>query len=140
MRYGIGGFYQFEPEGAPVAPSATLVMTYQDEDVVGIAESELAVYRESKETHEFKFIGGVVDSMSNTVTTYMDTLALYTLAPRLPSGQIKLTATPTTLSADDVSISIIVSDTLWNNDGTLVADGTEFTVFADAGFNPYSMS
>ena len=134
MSYGVGGFYQFEPHGLALQLPATFVMTYQDEDVVNINESELAMYRELKDTHEFKFIGGIVDTVANTVTAQIDTLGLFTLAPRLPSGTIELIPLPDVLPADSASVSTITSDTLRNNDGSLVDDGTLYTVSSNAGF------
>jgi hypothetical protein len=92
------------------------------------------MYRELKDKHEFKFIGGLVDTVANTVTAQIDTLGLFTLAPRLPSGTIELIPLPGTLPADSASVSTITSDTLRNNDGSLVGDGTLYTVSANAGF------
>jgi hypothetical protein len=134
MSYGIGGFYQFEPYGLGLNAPATFVMTYQNEDVVGIDESDLAMYREIKATHEFEFVGGVVDTLHNTVTALVDSLGLFTLAPRLPAGDIILIPTPSVIPSDGISTALITSDTLRNNDGSKVGNGVPYTVSANSGF------
>jgi len=46
MRYGIGGFYELQPEGTGLQGQTTLTIHYSEEELDGIEEEELAVYWE----------------------------------------------------------------------------------------------
>ena len=133
MSYGIGGFHQLEPEGTALLDTVSLKLVYPDSEVVGIDESELAVYYEDKINHRFVYVGGDVDIEANTVTAPITDLRMYTLAPRLPFGSIILSSSADEIPADGISLVTIQSDTLRNNDGSLVADGTQYTVTTTNG-------
>ncbi len=133
MRYGIGGFHQLEPDRTPLSGQAILTLSYPDSEVVDLDESGLAVYQEDKANHRFIYQGGVVDVDSNTVTVPISSLGTYTLAPRLPFGTIMMTATPSTIPADGTSSTTIQTDLLHSNDGTLVPDGSLYSVSSTNG-------
>jgi hypothetical protein len=133
LDYGIGGFYQLMPQGEVLLSPAELTIAYQDEEVTGIDEGTLAVYTYDQATGEWLLVGGTVDAATNTVTARISVLGVYTLAPRIPSGSFGLIPEGTTVPADGVSTVAVVSDTIRNNDGTVVADGTLVTVSSTSG-------
>ena len=128
MTYGYGGFYQFEPFNLIFDSTATLTMRFLEAEIEGFSETELAMYREDKSTQSWIFIGGTVDTISNTVTAPIDQLGTYTLAPRLPFGSFGLYPNPKVILADSQSTCFVVSDTILNNDGSVINDGMQFTV------------
>jgi hypothetical protein len=133
MQYGYGGFYQFEPVNSMLADSAFLTMRYLQSEVEEFGETELAMYRENKTLATWEFVGGLVDTVNNTVTALIDRLGTFTLAPRLPSGSILLQVFPDSIPADGISELNVVSETIHNNDGTVVSDNAEFTLISDGG-------
>jgi hypothetical protein len=133
MDYGYGGFYQFEPFGLPLEDTTYLIMPYLQSEIEGFSESELAMYREDKANQSWIFVGGTIDTITNTVTAKIDQLGTYSLAPRIPYGAIELDPSPTSIPADGISTSIVTSDTIRNNDGSVVQDSMEFNVFANGG-------
>jgi len=133
MHYGYGGFYQFEPIGVTLEDTAILTIRYLDEEIEGFDESELAMYLEDKNSLSWIFIGGTIDTNNNTVTSEIDILGTYTLAPRLPYGNIGLNPTTDSIPADGLSSVMIYSDTIFNNDSTIIADSTEITIEAQHG-------
>jgi hypothetical protein len=128
MTYGIGGFHQFEPLNTALLDSMTLTLTYDESEIVGFDEQDLAVYYEDKGNHRFVYVGGVVNPDSNWVTVEVDTLLMYTLAPKLPFGDIELVAAQDTLAADGVASTVVTTTPMLNNDGSVVVDGALFTV------------
>jgi|GEM_PF-968826 len=133
MTYGYGGFYQFEPYGLELEDSAWLTMKYLQSEIEDFDEAELSMYVEDKLSQSWLLVGGEVDILSNSVTALISKLGTYTLAPRLPFGEIGLIPSPEIIPADSQSTTMIVSDTIRNNDGTVVIDGTEFNVIANGG-------
>ncbi|MFH1891574.1 MAG: SBBP repeat-containing protein [Candidatus Zixiibacteriota bacterium] len=133
MTYGYGGFYQFEPYDLGLEDSAWLTMKYLQSEIEGFDESELSMYLEDKPSNSWLLVGGDVDTLSNHVTALINQLGTYTLAPRLPFGEIGLIPSSQIIPADSQSTTVIVSDTIRNNDGTAVIDGTVFNVIADGG-------
>jgi hypothetical protein len=131
MDYGVGGFYQFEPHRMGLMAPCSLTIVYPDSDIVGLDEGSLRMYREDPESNNWEFVGGVIDTAANAVTAHVDTLWTYTLAPRMPAGGFSLIPFPDSMPADGVSLALVSSDTIFNNDSTVVADGTLFTVWAD---------
>lgn len=131
MRFGIGGFYQFEPLNTQLLDSSFLVIPYSEEELNGINENQLAMYYEDKENHSWRYIGGTIDTVLNRVTAKIDGLHLFTLAPRMPSQSFGLVPDVQQIVADSSSIANVISTNIFNNDSTLVADGTIFTVTSD---------
>ena len=133
MRYGVGGFYQFEPINTTLLDTCYFTIVYPDSDVVEIDESTLGLYKEDKENHSWIFMGGVLDTLNNMVTAPVMELALYTLAPRMPLGEFGLNANPDSIYADSISTTIITSEIINYNNQTPVVDGELFTVNTEAG-------
>ena len=133
MRYGVGGFYQFEPLNTTLLETCYFRIVYPDSDVVEIDESTLGMYKEDKENHTWIFMGGVLDTLNNSVTAPVTELALYTLAPRMPLGEFGLNANPDSIYADSISTTIVISDVINYNNQTPVVDGELFTVNTEAG-------
>lgn len=133
MKYGVGGFYQFEPLGTGLLDSVSLTIAYMDSEVVDIDESSLQMYWEDKDNHEWILVGGVVDTANNTVTAVIPALQVYTLAPTLPKGRFSLLPDPPAIPADSSTVCTVTSETIYNNDGSIVDDGAMFTVSSSAG-------
>ncbi|MDD4309489.1 MAG: fibronectin type III domain-containing protein, partial [Candidatus Cloacimonetes bacterium] len=132
MHYGIGGFYRFEANspGWNVAPPLTI--KYLDSELAGINESTLKMYWED-ETGNWHLVPSTAVPDSNLVRANIPYFTTYTLAPSLPQGSINLDASPDSLAADGSSTTNVTTGSLTNNDGTLVANGTEYTILLDRG-------
>ena len=142
LDYGIGGFYQFEPNGSVIADSAVLTINYFDEELTvllpdsseyTIDEFDLRMYAEDKTNSKWIYIGGVVDTSNNTVTARIDSLGTFTLAPFIPDGEIFLTADPDTIRVEVANSAIVSSTTIYYNTGEVVADNEEFTIEVSKG-------
>ena len=133
LRYGIGGFYALTPENTVLAVPTTFSIEYGDDEVVGIDETTLGMYFHDQEAGQWKLVGGEVNPDSNTVTAQITVFKTYTLAPRIPQGEFRLIPDKASIPADDTTRVSILSDTLRNNDGTPVSDGTLFTLSATGG-------
>lgn len=133
MEYGIGGFYQFEPYGLELADTCWITIKYHQDEIENIDENTLGVYWEDKENKKWVYLGGVVNVEDQSVTAPFDRIGLFTLAPRSPFGDFGLYVHPDSLNADGVSIATVLSDSIFNNDQTPVADGTLFTVGLSIG-------
>jgi hypothetical protein len=133
MRYGIGGFYELQPADTGLEAPTTLTIHYSEQELDGVDESELAVYWEDVLNGRWRYLGGTVDAVNNTVSVQIDTLRTFTLAPRLPAQPFDLTSDVDALPADSNNTVTVTSATLINNDSTTVADGALYTVETDRG-------
>ncbi|MCK4750372.1 MAG: hypothetical protein KAT15_25120, partial [Bacteroidales bacterium] len=141
LDYGIGGFYQFEPNGMVIADSAVLTINYHDAELTvlledsseyTIDENKLRMYAEDKSNNRWVYIGGVVNPDSNTVTARIDSLGTFTLAPFIPDGEVILTANPDTIRVEVANNTMVSSGTIYYNTGQTVVD-EEFTVEVSRG-------
>jgi len=132
MRYGIGGFFKFEPIGEVFADSTLLSIAYADSEVVDLNEDQLGIYWENGDGVWLP-IPSIVYPDSNKVKAWIPDFQTYTIAPRLPQGLFNLNSNPDSLAADGVSVAQITSETLYNNDGTIIEDGSFFTVQTSRG-------
>jgi len=132
MRYGIGGFFKFEPDGYTFQDTTVITIAYADSEVVDIDESTLAVYWQD-EFGEWNMISSEAVPDSNFVRAEISGFTTYTLAPRLPQGSFSLYSNPDSLAADGISTAQITSESLFNNDNTMIEDGTLFTVETTRG-------
>ena len=132
MHYGIGGFYQFEAASEGWNEDPILTIKYQDSELDGIDENTLKMYWED-ELGNWHLMNSITVPDSNLVRAAIPYFATYTLAPNLPNGEFGLSATPDSLLADGYAIAQVSSGTLYNNDGSLVADGTQYTVLVNRG-------
>lgn len=133
MHYGIGGFYQFEPYDTLFSDTAFFNIAYDVDEIIGIDEQSLAMYYEDKINKKWIFIGGMVDTINHIVTAPISHLSLFTLAPAMPYGEFSLIAVPDSIYADSLSVSTILSDTIFRNNHTPVKDGAYFTVMTTHG-------
>lgn len=133
MDYGYGGFYQFEPLGTQLNDTCWMTIVYDQNDVIGIDESTLGMYREDKDNHQWIYVGGIVDTLNNKVSAAITKLDLFTLAPSAPYGEFGLHALPDSLYSDGISTAIITSDTIFKNNLVPVDNGELYTVVATSG-------
>ena len=133
LQYGIGGFFKFEAGAVQEwNDDPLLTIKYTDAEVAGISEGSLGMYWEDAQG-AWHYLASTAVPDSNYVRAYIPYFCVYTLAPRLPQGNIGLSSVPPTLNADGVSTALISSGTLHNNDGTTVPDGAFYTVSASRG-------
>ncbi|HAN41706.1 MAG TPA: hypothetical protein DCQ12_07335 [Candidatus Cloacimonas sp.] len=132
MHYGIGGFYRFEAEAEGWNEAPQLTIKYLDSELDGIDESTLKMYWED-EYGDWHLLNSTAVPDSNLVRANIPYFTTYTLAPNLPHGEIGLSATPDSLLADGSASAQVFSGTLYNNDGSIVADGTQYTVLVNRG-------
>jgi len=128
--YGVSGLIQLSP-GTNVFPgTATVVMLYTDEDVAGLNEADLRIYRLSNATNQWQLVGGIVDAVSNSVTTIISNFGMYAIAPPMPSGTVNLQSTNYNLSADGTSELLLVATNLLLNSGDVASNAWLYTVDA----------
>lgn len=142
LDYGIGGFYQFEPNGKIITDSVELTINYDDEELkvmlsdsslYNINEEDLCMYVEDKTNSDWIYIGGVVDSLNNTITARIDSFATFTLAPFVPVGEMELFAEKDTIKVEELNSVNIYSNSMYYNTGEPISDGEEFTIEASRG-------
>ena len=133
LKFGIGGFYQLLPQDSVLHVPSRLTIAYSEDELEGANESSLAMYYWDAKSAKWRYYGGTVDTVNNTVTALIDTLYLYTLAPTMPYGDFILRVEPDSCQADGQSQIRVTSSTIRNNDGSLVADGTLFAVSTTLG-------
>jgi len=129
LHYGIGGFFKFQPEGEFFGDSTLISIAYADSEVTDINESDLSIYWEDDEGNWNQIISQCYPD-SNKVEAWISNFVTYTIAPRLPQGSFGLYSTPDSLAADGISTAMITSETLYNNDSTVVENGEQFTLSA----------
>lgn len=143
LDYGIGGFYQFEPYNTSVGDEEVFVeigyfneeleVMLSDSSLHYIDERKLRMYKEDKENNRWIFIGGVVDTVSNSVRARIDAFGTFTLAPFIPAGPLELTAFPDTIQLDSTNTSTISSNTIFYNTEAKIATGELFTLKSSRG-------
>jgi len=129
-HYGIGGYHQFTPDGLVLVNPATLTFFYKTEEVTGIDERSLAIYRWDRDAADWIYLGGTPDPVNHTVSVPVDRLGLYTVGTPMPSGAIVFTA-ESQAGGDALNPHTIVTYTsgpLMLNVGRPVPDGTVYTV------------
>jgi hypothetical protein len=132
MRYGVGGFFGFKGSAPEWNEDPLIRIRYQDDEVTDLDETTLGIFWED-DSGIWHYISSTAVPDSNFVYGYLPYIATYTLAPRLPQGEITLVATPDSLLADGMSMVQVTSGILHNNDGTQVAEGQMYTVSASRG-------
>lgn len=149
LDYGIGGFYQFEPHNVSVGDNQVdVVINYIEEELqvllndsskYYIKESDLRMYIEDQEQNKWTFIGGVVDTINNTVRARIDAFGTFTLAPFIPSGTLQLMASldsimpAGSMMEGNMTSTMIQSANLSYNTGVQVSDGELFSMKASRG-------
>lgn len=128
--YGIGGIYRFASSNA-FNGSATLTISYSAADVAGLNPADLRIYQLPDGTNRWQLIGGVVDTVSNTVSAVITNLGTYALAPPLPTGDLQLIVSTNSLPADGMSQMTAVVTNLVLNTGDIATQQWLFTATAD---------
>lgn len=126
--YGIGGVYIFSSTNDFLG-TASLTIAYDQEQVTGLNESELRIYRAST-NNLWTLVGGSVDVVSNTVSCTVTQLGTYTIAPPLPAGMITFNLSTNILMADGTSVVVAVASNLLLNTGTQATQSWWFTASA----------
>ncbi|MDR3459319.1 MAG: carboxypeptidase regulatory-like domain-containing protein [Verrucomicrobiae bacterium] len=112
--YGIDGVYQFSSTN-PFSGTATLVIPFNSADVVGLNPADLRIYQLPDGSNRWQLVGGIVDTVSNTVTATITNLGTFALAPPLPTGDLQLILSTNALPADGVStLAVNVTNILLN--------------------------
>lgn len=132
MHYGIGGFYMFDCEEETWNQEPSLTIKYLDSEVTGINESSLKMFWEDSLGVWHVLPSSAVPD-SNLVRADIPNFATYTLAPSLPQGTFNMSASPDSIQADGISTTQITSSAIYNNDGSVVSNGTKFTVVLNRG-------
>lgn len=127
--YGVSGMLQLTPGTNAFPGTATLVMLYSDEQITGLNEADLQIYRLPDATNQWQFVGGIVNLASNSVTTVISNFGTYAIAPPMPSGGVILQATNLNLVANGTNELVLVATNLLLNTG-IVNDDWFFTVQA----------
>lgn len=133
MKYGIGGMFQLEPLDTLLVDTAYMTIIYTDSMVVDIDETRLGMYKEDKGNHSWIHIGGIVDTLNNTVTAPITDLSLYTLAPTMPIGTFSLSPSNDSIYADSISTATITSGIIYYNNSDTVDNGELFTINTESG-------
>ena len=111
-----------------------LSITYSDDEVAGLDESAIALYRWNDYTDDWQYVGGVLDTGANRVTATVTQLGLYTLGVRFPAGVMTWTVDAVSRSgsgADARTTVTLTSSPVVNNDGSTAAPGAVFHVQLD---------
>lgn len=112
--YGIDGIYQFSSTNV-FSGTATLVIPYNSADVVGLNPADLRIYQLPVGTNRWQLVGGIVDTVSNTVTATITNLGTFAIAPLLPTGDLQLLSSTNALPADGVStMTVSITNILLN--------------------------
>jgi hypothetical protein len=133
-HYGVGGFFQFDPEDYPLAAPARLVMHYDEALIGALDEQSFRIYAWSPERGDWDYVGGTLDASANTVTADVGALRLFTIAPSMPAGTLDLAAgfEPGAPAPHATTLATYTASGLSRNDGTPVPDGTLYNVYVVA--------
>ncbi|MEO0092596.1 MAG: FlgD immunoglobulin-like domain containing protein [candidate division WOR-3 bacterium] len=133
MQYGIGGFYAIHKEDRILNISARLKICYADSEIVGIDESQLAIYRWNDSTRKWIYIGGTVKPESNFVRTNINRFGTYTIAPAVPTDTFPLIPDQDSLPANGVDTVNFNGGPIRLNNGNIVPNGTLITISTSVG-------
>jgi hypothetical protein len=128
--YGIDGVYRFTSTNA-FNGTATLTIAYNPTDITGLDPTQLQIYQLPDGTNRWRLIGGVVNTVSNTVTATITNLGTYAIAPLLPTGDLQLILSTNALTADGVSTMTVIVTNLMLNNGNVATQQWLFTATAD---------
>lgn len=128
--YGVSGMLQLTTGTNAFPGTATLVMAYSNEQIAGLTEANLRIYRLAAGTNRWELVGGVVNAGSNLVTTVVSNFGTYAVAPPMPSGNVSLQMTNLNLVADGTNEVLLVATNLLLNTGVVASNAWLFTVDA----------
>jgi hypothetical protein len=93
-------------------------------------ETDLRIYHLPDGTNRWRFIGGTVNTISNTVTANITNLGTFAVAPPLPTGELQLQPSTNTLPADGASLLTVTASNLLLNTGGSATEAWLFTASA----------
>lgn len=132
MKYGIGGFFSIEPHQTALGGETILTLAYSDSETFSLDESTLGIYKED-ESGNWEPIASEPMPDVNAVKAAILETGTYTIAPIMPNGEFDLFWSPQEMPNDGVSVCTVSSSPIQNNDGTIVPNGTLFTVAISKG-------
>ena len=127
--YGIDGICRFTSTNT-FNGTATLTIPFNPADVTGLDPTQLQIYQLPDGTNRWQLIGGVVDTVSNTVRVAITNLGTFAIAPPLPTGNFQLIPSTNALPADGVSTMTVVVTNLMLNNGNVATQQWLFTASA----------
>ena len=128
---GITGYYMLTPEGTAVTVSGNVTLYYEDEDLNGYNEVDLAIYAWDLENEQWVSLGGEVDTENNSVTADFNVFTTFAMGLPFPSGQIDLIPSQSPIEPGDTTQ--FTSSTISLSTGDPVPDGTLMTLSAIKG-------
>jgi len=132
-HYGIGGFHEFYPVGQTLTQSATLTIDYHEDEIQGLDEGSLAIYRWNNDLRDWEPVVGTLDASNNKVTAEIDRLGAYTIGPAMPAGKVTWENRLVQEVGEGLQVSLTSAPLLKNN-GAPVPDGTIFHVISALPF------
>jgi hypothetical protein len=129
LAYGIGGIYRFESTNS-LNGTGALTIAYSPAEVAGFKAADLRLYYLPDGSNRWQYVGGTVDVASNSVTSSIDRLGTYTLAPPMPIGDLELVPTTNTLAADGISQMAITVTNIALNTGEVLSPGPDAGSFS----------
>jgi hypothetical protein len=130
--YGVSGILQLTPGTNAFPGTVTLVMNYADGQIAGLNEADLRIYRLPEATNQWQLVGGIVNVVSNSVTTVISNFGTYAISPPMPSGNVNLQAANLNLIANGTNELMLVATNLLLNTAGIATDAWLFTVDAVA--------
>lgn len=131
--YGLVNYLYLYPDNSALDNEAELSFTYEDGDLGNFNENTLAIYKYDRDLENWEYIGGTVDSSAHTVVATITETGQYAIAPAVPSGNIEFATSNLSLTFNGTNAKTIETETIYNNDGNVIADGELFTVALSNG-------
>lgn len=128
--YGVSSLLQLTPGTNAFPGTATLVMLYSDDQITGLNEADLRIYRLPDGTNQWQLVGGIVNTVSNSVTTVISNFGTYAISAPMPSGNVNLQATNLNLIANGTNELMLIATNLLLNTGGIASNAWLFTVDA----------
>ncbi len=131
--YGLVDTIFLYPDEETLDTSAELSFSYQQGNVAGFTESTLGIYKYDTDAEDWEYIGGEVDTSANTVVAAITETGQYAMAPAVPSGTITFEDDSPSLTFNGSNTKTLTTETIYNNDGSVVEDGESFTATLSNG-------
>lgn len=125
--YGVGGIISFASSNS-LTGEAMLRLSYTDEQIAGLDETGLRIYRFDNASGTWSLVGGTVDAESNVVTASITELGAFALAPPMPNGPLPWSLSADSLAADGTSVVTVQVANIALNTGDPATNAWLFTV------------
>lgn len=125
--YGVGGIVSFSSSNE-LTGAATLRMSYTDDQIAGLDEANLRIYRYNNASAAWTLIGGTVDAESNVVSAAITELGTFALAPPMPKGPLSWSLSADSVVADGASVVTVTVANITLNTGESATNAWLFTV------------